>query len=114
MSVFYSWRDIVSLERYCYNDLGFVCTKTPSEKAEKSQVKNLSVYIHLSSNQKRPFFTWLFKHMDVLLINHTKWWIIIVKHPSLKTHRKNISLMKINNIRLMLCTHIILSPSFVI
>ena len=82
MSVFYSWRDIVSLERYCYNDFGFDCTKTPSEKAEKSQVENLSVYIHLSPNQKRSFFAWLFKHMDLLLMNHTKWWIIIVKHPS--------------------------------
>ena len=47
-------------------------------------------------------------------INHTKWWIIKVKHPSSDIYRKNISLMKINNIILVLRTRIILLSSFVI
>ena len=47
-------------------------------------------------------------------INRTKWWIIKVKHPSSDIYRKNISLMKINNIILVLHTRIILLSSFVI
>ena len=47
-------------------------------------------------------------------INRTKWWIIKVKHPSSDIYRKNISLMKINNIILVLRTRIILLSSFVI
>ena len=38
-----------------------------------------------------------------------KWWIIKVKHPSSDIYRKNISLMKINNIIVVLHTGIILS-----
>ena len=50
----------------------------------------------------------------ILPINRTKWWIIKVKHPSSDIYRKNISLMKINNIILVLRTRIILLSSFVI
>ena len=39
---------------------------------------------------------------------------IKVKHLPLDIYRKNISLMKINNIILVLCTRIILLSSFVI
>ena len=47
-------------------------------------------------------------------INRTKWWKIKVKHLSLDIYWKNISLMKINNIILLLRTGVILSSSFVI
>ena len=50
----------------------------------------------------------------ILPINRIKWWIIKVKHPSSDVYRKNISLMKINNIILVLRTRIILLSSFVI
>ena len=37
-----------------------------------------------------------------------------VRHPLLDIYRKNVSLMKINNTKLMLCTRITLLFSFVI
>ena len=53
-------------------------------------------------------------NMDTNSISPTKLWIIKVKHPSLDIHRKNISLLKINNILLALRTCIILLSLFVI
>ena len=61
------------------------------------------------------FFHVLSLNIHIILpINRTKWWIIKVKHPSSDIYRKNISLMKINNIILVLRTRIILLSSFVI
>ena len=61
----------------------------------------------------QPFHILLLSIHVIQPINHTKWWIIKVKHPSLDIYRKDISLMNINNLILVLCTRIILS-SFVI
>ena len=47
----------------------------------------------------------LFKSEFILGINHTKWWIIKVKHPSLDIYRKNISRVKINNTHATHYTH---------
>ena len=61
--------------------VGVCCIKIHAEMAEKSQVKDQGFILTGTRVYMKAFF----------MINHTKWWIIKVKHPSLDIYSKDIA-----------------------
>ena len=92
-----------SLESYLTEFLLFCCTKIFTETEDKSQVKNLSfLYSQLLLYKQSFFLHFAFlKYESILLINHTKWFIIKVKYPPLDMWKKLTCEEEENNTRAM-------------
>ena len=74
----------VSLEGSFYSGSSrFSCIKIYSEMVKKSQVKYRVFIVTINPICMRASVNSLFKYGYFSLINHTKWWVIKVKHPSL-------------------------------
>ena len=105
----------ISLER-CYSSASahVCCINIHAEMTEILQGKDWSFIFSVAHSFWQSVHVFSLNIHIIWPINRTKWWIIKVKHPSSDIYRKNISLMKINNIILVLRTRIILLSSFVI